>query len=153
MSFQASFQSHVFSAAEAAKRGARWAQVYFNASPTVFISLFAFFFSALCSLLLTILVVSSSSPLLSSLSVTLCLCIRSPGSVGSHVVLCEASYQHQQQEGAEPVLSCSKATEQRETDGLCSQMCSASVPFVCVWAHVCDLQDGVMDAEKGNERD
>ncbi|KAG8010183.1 hypothetical protein GBF38_014388, partial [Nibea albiflora] len=31
--------------------------------------------------------------------------------------LCEASNQHQQQDWAEPVLSCSKATQQREIDG------------------------------------
>lgn len=32
-------------------------------------------------------------------------------SVRSHAVLCEASNQHQQQNRAEPVLSCSKATQ------------------------------------------
>lgn len=58
--------------------------------------------------------------------------IFSPCSVGSHAVLCEASNQHQQQDRAELASSRSKATQQREIDGLCSQMRSASLHFVCV---------------------
>lgn len=73
--------------------------------------------------------------------------------MGSHAVLCEASDQHQQQDRAAPVSSCSKATRQREIDGLCSQMRSASLHFVCVSVSVCDFQDGGMDVEKGNEEE
>lgn len=72
----------------------------------------------------------------SLLSVSLCLTlssyISSTCSVGSYAVLCEASYQHQQRDRAEPVSFGSKATQQREIDGLCSQMRSASLHFVCV---------------------
>ncbi len=62
--------------------------------------------------------------------------ISCPCSVGSHAVLCEASNQHQQQDQADPESSRSKATQQREIDGLCSQMRSASLHIVCVRARV-----------------
>ena len=55
-----------------------------------------------------------------------------PCSVGPHDVLCKASNQHQQPVWAELELSRSKATQQREIDGLCSRMRSASLHFVCV---------------------
>lgn len=74
------------------------------------------------------LCVPSVSPFISYIS---CPC-----SVGSHAVLCEASNQHQQQDRADPESSRSKATQQREIDGLCSQMRSASLHIVCVRARV-----------------
>jgi len=74
--------------------------------------------------LLFLSVFTFPSPL--SLFVSLCLIL------SSHAVQCEASNQHQQQDRAEPALSRSKATQQCVIDGLRSQMCSASLDFVCV---------------------
>lgn len=61
--------------------------------------------------------------------------------MGSHAAPCAAPNQHQQQDQAEPESSRGEATQQREIDGVCSQMRSASLRFVrtrvCVRMCVC----------------
>lgn len=112
-----------------------------------------FFFLSLCllsPLLLSFLLSISSSfpPVFLFL-----LDISSPCSAGSHAVLCIAPNQHQQKDRAESMPSRSKATQQREIDGLCSQMCSAPLHFVCVWVWmlvICRMEGWVY---RRNERE
>ncbi len=127
------FRIHVFSAAVAEKEVLSGHERIFQillSSHSVFpvVSLWVLFPLLLSFLPLLPSLLSSGLPSISY--------IFSPCSVKSHAVLCEVSNQHQQQDRADPVSSCSKATQQREIDGLCSRTSSASPHIVCLWARV-----------------
>lgn len=124
------FHMHVFSAAGAEKEVLGGHKRIFQIPLSrLALSLTSFLsFHSFCPLLRSFLLLFPSLfPSVSSSSY-----ISSPCSVGTRAVLCEASNQHQQQDRAKPASSRSKATQQREIDGLCSQMRSASLHFVCV---------------------